>query len=377
MLKFIWVMYMIESKKPRNRIAELRKESSLTLQQVADTIGVGNNTISRYETGKRKPSKEVLTKLSNLFKVPVSYLAGDGWSQDNIVWFLMNVYINKYNEDFELPSGIHSYCGRIEKYGVENETFEDFNNEDIPGFIEKAKEFLINSKNDEIVHDLILNYYNGDDVDVDNNEIENYVDDEFDELVEKYISDNELETLRNETLEELKDDEVNLPSIIEKLISEKLLNQLNFFYFEENNDVDIDYLKSHISDSFFQKFKKEIADKVNFLNDYVFLSSIGENFDNTGISPEYEIAKRISNDLKLKDFKDRQEYFHHDPYKASEEAITNLTISSSDKSSLMDIINYLLDENEELKERIDELSEQINNTDDFNETSNRDYRGNR
>ena len=64
-------------------------------------------------------------------------------------------------------------------------------------------------------------------------------------------------------------------------------------------------------------------------------------------------------------------------HKASEEAITNLTISSSDKSSLMDIINYLLDENEELKERIDELSEQINNTDDFNETSNRDYRGNR
>ena len=371
------MIYMIESKKPRNRIAELRKESNLTLQQVADAIGVGNNTISRYETGKRKPSKEVLTKLSNLFRVPVSYLAGNGWSKADILWLLMDVYINKYNDDFELPSGIHSYYGRIEKYGVEKETFEDFNDGDIPGFNEKTKEFLINSKNDEIVHDLILNYYNGDDVDVDDKEIEDYVDDEFDELVEKYISDDELETLRIEALEELKEDEVNLPSIMEKLISEKLLNQLNFFYFEENKDVDIDYLKSHISENFYQKFEKEISDKVNFLNDYVFLSSIGENFENTGISPEYEIAKRISNDLKLKDFKDRQEYFHHDPYKASEEAITNLTISSSDKSSLMDIINYLLDENEELKERIDELSEQINNTDDFTETSNRDYRGNR
>lgn len=361
----------------KNRLAEMRNKKGLTLKELGKKIGMRDNTLSQYETGKRKPSEKALSKLSSLFKVPTSYLVGDGWSQDDIVWLLMDVYINAYNEDFELPSGIHSYCGRIGKYGVEKETFEDFDNEDIPGFINKEREFLINSKNDEIVHDLILNYYNGDDVYIDHNEIENYVDDEFDELVEKYISDNELETLRNETLEELKDDEVNLPPILSKLISKKLLNQLYFLRFEENNDVDIDYLKLHISDSFFKKFKKEIADKVNFLNDYVFLSSIGENFDNTGISPEYEIAKRISNDLKLKDFKDRQEYFHHDPYKASEEAITNLTISSSDKSSLMDIINYLLDENEELKERIDELSEQINNTDDFNETSNRDYRGNR
>ncbi len=376
------MIYMIESKKPRNRIAELRKEKSITLQQVADEIGVGNNTISRYENGKREPSLKVWFELADFFNVPVSYLQGSGWSKNEVIWFLIYVYVNRFNEDFELPSGIYSYRGRIEKYGNEKESFEDFYDKDIPGFIEKAKEFLINYKNDEIVHDLILNCYDGDDIDVDYNDVENYVDDEFDELVEKYISDNELETLRNETLEELEDDDINLPLALEKLISKKLLNQLNPFWFEEkeirkNDDVNIDYLKKHISISFFQKFKDEVTKKIKALNDYDFLSSIGENFGNTGISPEYEIAKRVSNDLKLKDFKDRQEYFHHAPYKASEEAINNLTLSSPDKSSLMDIINYLLDENEELKGRIDELSEQVNNTDDFNETSNRDYRGNR
>ena len=69
---------MSEQKKPHNRIAELRKEKGLTLQQVADAIGVGNNTISRYETGKREPKLETWIKLADFFNVPVSYLQGVG-----------------------------------------------------------------------------------------------------------------------------------------------------------------------------------------------------------------------------------------------------------------------------------------------------------
>ncbi|WP_251574580.1 helix-turn-helix domain-containing protein [Limosilactobacillus agrestimuris] len=67
---------MFESKKPHNRIAELRKEKGLTLQQVADAIGVGNNTISRYENGKREPKLETWLKLASFFDVPVPYLQG-------------------------------------------------------------------------------------------------------------------------------------------------------------------------------------------------------------------------------------------------------------------------------------------------------------
>ena len=76
MLKFRRVMYMSESKKSHNRIAELRKEKGLTLQQVADAIGVGNNTISRYENGKREPKLETWLRLADFFDVPVSYLQG-------------------------------------------------------------------------------------------------------------------------------------------------------------------------------------------------------------------------------------------------------------------------------------------------------------
>ena len=77
MLKFIWVIYMSESKKPHNRIAELRREKGLTLQQVGDAVGVGNNTISRYENGKREPNSEMWKKLANYFNVSVDYLVGN------------------------------------------------------------------------------------------------------------------------------------------------------------------------------------------------------------------------------------------------------------------------------------------------------------
>lgn len=80
-------MYMSENKKPHNRIAELRKEKGLTLQQVADAIGVGNNTISRYENGKREPKLETWVKLANFFNVPVSYLNG----YENISFYNMRM----------------------------------------------------------------------------------------------------------------------------------------------------------------------------------------------------------------------------------------------------------------------------------------------
>ena len=59
-----------------NRIKEVRKKKGLSLQQVADAVGVGNNTISRYETGKREPKLETWQKLATFFNVSIPYLQG-------------------------------------------------------------------------------------------------------------------------------------------------------------------------------------------------------------------------------------------------------------------------------------------------------------
>lgn len=59
-----------------NRIKEIRKKKGLSLQQVADAVGLGNNTISRYETGKREPKLETWNKLAVFFNVSIPYLQG-------------------------------------------------------------------------------------------------------------------------------------------------------------------------------------------------------------------------------------------------------------------------------------------------------------
>lgn len=39
----------------KNRIKELRLKHNLTLEQLGQKVGLANNTLSRYENGKRKP----------------------------------------------------------------------------------------------------------------------------------------------------------------------------------------------------------------------------------------------------------------------------------------------------------------------------------
>lgn len=57
-----------------NRIAELRKENNLTLKELGEAIGVRDNTLSQYETGKRNPQLGLLQELANYFNVSLEYL---------------------------------------------------------------------------------------------------------------------------------------------------------------------------------------------------------------------------------------------------------------------------------------------------------------
>ncbi|MDD1406492.1 helix-turn-helix transcriptional regulator [Limosilactobacillus reuteri] len=90
-------------KKPHNRIAELRKERELTIQQVADGIGVSNGTISRYEKGTREPKLETWIKLSDFFNVPVSYLQGLSDFDDLSLFLNMKDWLDKVSKKY--PSG--------------------------------------------------------------------------------------------------------------------------------------------------------------------------------------------------------------------------------------------------------------------------------
>ena len=59
-----------------NRIKELRQKNNLTLVELGKKVGLANNTLSQYETGKREPKLETWQKLASFFHVSVPYLQG-------------------------------------------------------------------------------------------------------------------------------------------------------------------------------------------------------------------------------------------------------------------------------------------------------------
>jgi len=58
------------------RIRDLREDSDLTQQQVAEYLHIRQNTYSQYETGHRQLPIECLIALASLYKTSVDYLLG-------------------------------------------------------------------------------------------------------------------------------------------------------------------------------------------------------------------------------------------------------------------------------------------------------------
>lgn len=59
-----------------SRLKELRTKKHLTLKELGEQLGMPNNTLSQYETGKREPKLETWQKLADFFGVSVPYLQG-------------------------------------------------------------------------------------------------------------------------------------------------------------------------------------------------------------------------------------------------------------------------------------------------------------
>ena len=58
------------------RLKELRLEKEIPQEKLAADLGVGNGTISLWETGKREPKLSNLILIAEYFGVTIDYLAG-------------------------------------------------------------------------------------------------------------------------------------------------------------------------------------------------------------------------------------------------------------------------------------------------------------
>lgn len=56
------------------KLKELRIERGIQQKELAATLGIGANTLSQYENGKREPDNKTLVKLADYFGVSVDYL---------------------------------------------------------------------------------------------------------------------------------------------------------------------------------------------------------------------------------------------------------------------------------------------------------------
>lgn len=58
------------------KLKELRKQSGMTQQQLAEKLGITKSVVSYYELSERTPSPEVLRDLALIFRVSTDYLLG-------------------------------------------------------------------------------------------------------------------------------------------------------------------------------------------------------------------------------------------------------------------------------------------------------------
>lgn len=60
-----------------NKIRELRKKANLTQKQLADKLGISEQSVAHYESNRRSPDPYMLQKIASLFDTSIDFLLGN------------------------------------------------------------------------------------------------------------------------------------------------------------------------------------------------------------------------------------------------------------------------------------------------------------
>jgi len=85
-------------KKFSTKLRIIRKEKKITIQELADTLGLTNQAVSLLELGKRFPSFEVLCAIADYFKVTPSYMLRYDTLVDTIKNLMFFDFCKSYKE---------------------------------------------------------------------------------------------------------------------------------------------------------------------------------------------------------------------------------------------------------------------------------------
>jgi len=87
------------------RIAELRKKRGMNQETLAAQLGITRASLSHYETNRREPEYELLTRIADYFRVSLDYLMGRETSlSSDVAEFLKRVDLDDegVTEKYEL-----------------------------------------------------------------------------------------------------------------------------------------------------------------------------------------------------------------------------------------------------------------------------------
>lgn len=98
-------------------LKKLRLRKNLTQKSVAEKIGVKNNTLSSYESGKRQPDFDTLSKLAELYDVSTDYILG------------------REKKQIEMPSGMYFTSDKAYKEALSDKDKKDIAKE-LEGILE-------------------------------------------------------------------------------------------------------------------------------------------------------------------------------------------------------------------------------------------------
>lgn len=324
-----------------NRLKELRKQKSLTLDEIAQETGVKRGTYNNYENGKTNPKPEIWGKLAKYFDVPISYLQGQGWSKEHAIKSLAIVYAShNYYYDSEFFEDENCENGKVYKYQINmveelgdhsyiilktayslgitddsNDNWQIFGNEKFPDVDSFSKE------DREKINKKLID--NSECIDVH-------------EFLNLIFSRDEIHELESNTLD-----------FIENVVFGRLS-------FEESK--------------YFSLFKKAANKYLKVLNDYVFLSTIEENQYKTGIAGSYELAVKVKlyvQNVLLKNVFSNSEELSKKALAAYLKPIKNNEI----KESLTDLFEVLLSELDELRGQVDSIQYRLDNPKDYDNNS--------
>ena len=67
-----------------SKLSYLRKKEKMSQEQLANKLNISPSTVGMYETAKRQPDNEMVTKIANFFNVSTDYLLDNDLKDINV-----------------------------------------------------------------------------------------------------------------------------------------------------------------------------------------------------------------------------------------------------------------------------------------------------